>query len=216
MNKTLAGCFILFFTFCFCQSAFAEEMNKIGVGLSIAYLDYEQGTIADVEFKNSKTPVYSLNLTYHFTPKWSVEMGAETRKSEVTVMADGYSGVFGEIKQDSFYATGRFRFRITRTDSFIHLGAGVAYYLNEFESEYREEPDDFFPLNIIAESENSFGIHLNVGAEIYITDHWAINLDLKSVFTNAEFNFTYPDSTTEREDVALNGASYSVGFKYYF
>ena len=216
MNKTITGCFIIFFVMCSCRTGLSQELNKVGVGLSITYLDYEPGSIADIDFQVNRTPVYGLNLTYHITPSYSVEIGADTRKSEITVSADANSGIFGEFKQNSFYATGRYRFRITKTDSFIHLGAGAAYYLNKFENEFRSEIDDFFPLNIIAESENSFGIHFNVGVEIYITDHYVVNLDLKGVFNSVEFNFTYPDSTTEREDVALNGAAYLLGFKYYF
>jgi outer membrane protein W len=216
MKKTIAGSLIVFSILCFCGIGHAEEMKKLGVGLGVAYLDYEPATVVDVEFKMERTPVYNLNLTYHITPAWSLEGGAEARQSDMTVSLEDYAGTLGELQQISFYLNGRYRFRIARTRAFLHLGGGASYYLNEFETNIPEEPDDFYPLNIIAETENSFGVQLNVGAEYFFTPNYVVSLDLKAVFNTVEFSFTYPDATVEFEDVALNGAAYMLGFKYYF
>ena len=215
MKQKISGCLLIIALF-ISQSAFGEETGRLGVGASIAYMDYEPSTIADVDFELAKTPVYAVNFTLHFTENYSVEAGGETRKSEMEVSVDSDSGIFGELTQKSIYATGRYRFRITRTNTFIHLGLGAAYYQNNFDSSVQDEASDFFPLNMTAESKNSLGFHANVGVEIFITEHYVMNVDLKSVFNNTDFVFTYPDGAEETGEVALNGAVYLIGFKYYF
>ncbi|MCP4761786.1 MAG: hypothetical protein GY870_08390, partial [archaeon] len=55
--KKIAGPFFICFILLFCTSSFAEDFNRFGVGIKIAYQDFEPGTFGDVNFEFDRTPL---------------------------------------------------------------------------------------------------------------------------------------------------------------
>ncbi len=214
--KKITGLFFICFVLLFCTSTFAEEFNRFGLGIKVAYQDFEPGTFGDVNFEFDRTPLGGINLTYHLHKSYSLELSTDYNKSDMVLEYDTKDGVFGDLAQQSVSITGRFRFLINRTNSYIHLGVGGGYFYNEFTTHEQEEVSDFFALNQSAVSENSIGFHFLTGIEIFITPHYAVNLEVKSIFNKANFDITYLDLTTETKEVALNASIYTIGFKYYF
>lgn len=222
--KKVAGTFVICAILFFCTPVSAKDFNRFGIGANIAYQDFEPGNFGDVDFNFKRTLLGNVTLTCYLLENYSIELSGGVNKSDMSVEYDeknidldrAGSGVLGDLEQKSIALTGRFRFKINRTESFIHIGAGVGYYFNDFTTRNREELSDFFALNQSAESDDSIGFHLLGGTEIYITPQYAVCLELKCIFNQAEFEITYPDATVETKDVALNAAVYSLGIRYYF
>lgn len=214
--KKIAGTILICTIVFFCTHAFAQDLNRFGIGLNVAYQDFEPGNFGDVDFNFKRTALGNVTLTYHLNRSYSIELSGGVNKSDMMLEYDDKSGVLGELEQESIALTARYRFIINRTQSYVHIGGGAGYYFNEFTNIDRDGIDDFFALNQTAESDNSIGVHFLVGAEIYVTPHVAVCLELKCIFNKADFEVTYPDEAVEINEVALNAAIYSLGLKYYF
>ena len=121
---------ILFFQ---CGSVLGQETG-FGFGCGISLLDIEPGHFGNVENDFSPEAMPELNLTWNFTESLSVELSGAYVKTEMEVSHDSKSGKLGEITQVPIRLTGRYRFSVTQSNVFIHLGGGVGWYFNEFEN----------------------------------------------------------------------------------
>jgi outer membrane protein len=65
------------------------------------------------------------------------------------------------------------------------------------------------------DQDDSFGFHLNAGLEFVITDNFALDLDLKYVWSEADFDLR--DSTgVDTGEIDLNGFVVGISLKYCF
>lgn len=199
-----------------CPGVFAEEFSRIGLGAGISLLDIEPGTISDFDCEFDKAPMGDARLTFHITRSISFQLLGAYAKTEMRVMHDSKSGDFGELTQIPVRLTGRYRFSVSKTDLYVNLGLGCGYYFNEFDSDTREELDEFFALNLSADAKDSIGYHVNVGLEYYFTGNYAATLDFSAIFNKAEFELHWPGGETETKDVSLNASVFSGGFNFYF
>ena len=195
----------------------AQEKKKFAFGIRGADLRIGTAAIGDVNGNFDEAAVIDAHIIYFFKNKYSLELSATTVKTGMAVEVNSTSGAFGDITQIPIMLTGSYHLPINKGNGRFYLGAGVGYFLNDFDNITRNETADFFALNIKADVENSVGGHFTVGSEFFFFKHWALNLDLKGIFNKAEFTLTPTGgSDPETRDMALNAFVIGLGIRYYF
>lgn len=217
MKKTFKIiCLILVIGLVFSNSVIAGDDRKIGVGVMVSYYNTGSSNLGDVDAHFDTVPSLGISLTYFITKSISVELSAQQVQTDLTLEYDGKRGKLGEIKQTPILLTGRFNRRIPKTKVNLYLGVGAGYFANSFDQEKQQDFSDFFGLNVKADIKESYGFHGNVGTEMFFKKNFSVYLDLKALFTQAEFDLVYPDNTSATKDVSLNASVLGCGVKYYF
>ncbi len=193
------------------------QETGFGFGCGISLLDIEPGHFGNLDNDFSPAAVPDLNMTWNLTELLSLELSAAYVKTEMEVSHDSKSGKLGEITQFPVRLTGRYRFSVTKSNVFIHLGGGVGWYFNEFENNEKTDGiGEFFGMNVSAQMEDSIGTHLNVGIEVIFWQNYALGLDVTAVFNESDFDLAWPDGETETKAVSMNASMLTVGFSFYF
>jgi outer membrane protein len=178
------------------------------VGVRAGYVDYynDDQTVSggELELESDATLMYEANLTYFLEEYFSLELGVGyTETDEYLNFSAGMSGKAGEMEQIPVLLTARVHFS-TNHKVTPYLGAGIGYYLNDFDSN-SSSPD--------VDVDDSFGFHVNGGLEVFITDYAAINVDIKYVWNEVNLDIKLPGLD---EDFKRNQFVAGAGLKFYF
>lgn len=205
------------FLFFQCGNVWGQETG-FGLGCGISLVDIEPGHFGNMDNDFSPVAMPELDLTWNFTESLSVELSGGYIKTDMEVSYDSKSGKLGEITQIPIRLTGRYRFPVTKSNVFIHLGAGAGWYLNEFENNESENEgiEEFFGMNVSAQMEDSIGAHLNVGIGVVFWENCGLDLDVTAVFNEPDFELVWPDGETETKAVSMNASLLTLGFTLYF
>jgi outer membrane protein len=167
-----------------------SNAGRFGLGARIAYVNYDE--------EPNDAAMYGVNLTYFFHRYASFELSVDYTDADVV----GLSGDAGALEQVPVLLTLRMHFSTNPMVS-PYIGGGVGYYFNDFDS------DSGSPIDV----DNNFGVHVNGGLEVFITDNAAINLDIKYVWQELDVDNKPPGLD---EEFKRNQFVAGVGFKVYF
>ena len=199
------------------KAAAAEFNHKIAIGANIGLYNTASSEMLGYDSSFDTVPAFSGSLVYFINKSYSLELSALYLATDIKMELDDNSGTLGEITQIPILFTARFQHPIRKTKTNVYLGLGGGYFINDFENKNRDDIAEIPVLNVEnLDVDSSFGWHANVGAEMFIKQNYSLCLDLRVVFTDAEFELTNADGTKESKDMALNASVLSIGFKYYF
>lgn len=226
MKQTTQFILYLFIIILLSVPAFSEEdadFKRFSVGtrissMNIGTTNMNTGDMGDVEGQFNGTATYGINFSYYINKKFSLELSVDTLEAKLNVKHDTEKGGLGKLKQRPTLLTARMHFPINKLSGNFFLGAGFGHYYNDFTNETDpNEKNDLFAQNMTVSIRESFGAHINVGSEYFLTDNIALNLDIKLVMKSTEAAFTPFDSTTTQErDISMNASFLGVGLKYFF
>ena len=192
----------------FGQVGFAQDMKgKFGIGARIGYVNYkgddynDAGSRIDVDF--DEAAMYGGNIVYYFQRYFSLELSADYVKTDAESSENS-----GELEQVPIILNGRFHFSTNQKIS-PYLSAGIGYYLNDFDVSDSSSGDKI-------DTDDSFGWNLGGGIQFLLNEHFAIDLDLKYIWNETDFERTCPGEPTEEISIDLNNFYAGIGLKYYF
>jgi len=156
-----------------------------------------------VEGVNSAASAAYLNL--------SVELSTDrmnSSQSDFTVSGVTYKA--GDIEQTPVLLTVRYHLPVGLFSPYI--GAGFGYYFNDYDKD-----NAFWNANVAVSLENSWGYHVNIGSEFFITKSRdiALNIDLKYVWNEADMEASVP-GVKFAGTMDLDSYLVGLGIKYYF
>ncbi|MBI9075577.1 MAG: OmpW family protein [Desulfatibacillum sp.] len=202
----------------FAGSAMAmDTAGKMGVGLELGYNQISDSSIpdapgVDAEFDGSF--IFGATGSYFFTDFFSMEMTLDYTKTDVDANGFGRSIDMGEVSSVPWLLTARLHYP---NESIVspYIGAGVGYYFNNF------DPSSFLvnaaaPRAYDLDMENSFGFHINGGAEVFATENVALDFDLKYTWNSADFDEVLNGVTISSGSLDMDAFTATVGVKYYY
>jgi len=193
-----------------------DDFKRFALGASIGYYNTASSDIADVDANFDTTPCAGITGTFFINKSFSLELSTQFIQTELEAEYDGKTGKLGDIQQTPVFLTARYQHPIRKTNVNVYIGLGANYFINSFDQEKQQGVAGFFPLNIDYDINSSFGVHANVGAEMFFKKGFSVYVDLKAVFNQAEFDLVYPDLTEDTTDVAMNASVLGIGVNYYF
>jgi len=150
---------------------------QIGVRAVVVIPD-ESGSLSiggDVEVDLDTKPEF--DVTYFINSNWALELIATTTQHDVMATAGGGTDL-GNVWLLPPTLLVQYRFD-TSANWQPYLGAGLNYTVF-----YNEETPGGFKIDYSDE----FGFALQMGADIFVDEHWLINLDVKHIFLNSDVN----------------------------
>lgn len=202
--------FFLSSNFCFAQ----PPDNNWGIGARISYYVPDDSTIDTTKFDPDDGILFEGNLTW-FPINWlSLEFTGGYTETDVNLEEPGfYSGDFGELEQIPLLLTGRLHWWSSDSSFTIYGGGGIGYYLNDI-----SVSSTFLAVNpgFTIDADDSFGFHIAAGLEWFFTANWALNLDLKYIWNEADFDRRSPSDPPATEEIDLDAFVVGIGIKYYF
>lgn len=200
----------------------ADTAGKIGIGLELGYngigdADYPDPDEPGIELEYDGAFIFGANASYYFTDFFSLEMTLDYTTTDLDASGiDSNKDVVainvGEVSTVPWLLTARLHYP---NESIVspYVGAGVGYYFNSFDvggAFYNETKLD-------VDLENSFGFHVNGGAEIFATENVAFDIDLKYSWNSVDVDLVNNKGVLEAsEDIDMDAFTATVGVKYYF
>ncbi|MFC1895802.1 OmpW family protein [Thermodesulfobacteriota bacterium] len=207
-------CVIIMLVFC-CHASFAQQIpdNNWGIGARLSYYAPDDTTIEGSKFDPDEGILFEGNLTW-FPMKWlSLEFAAGYTETDVKLEEFPLSVDFGELEQIPLLLTGRLHWWNSDSRFTLYGGGGIGYYFNDFSLSglvRSVEP------GLSVDADDSFGFHLSGGLEWFVTPAWALNLDLKYVWNEADFDSRDAGAPPETVEIDLDAFVVGIGVKYYF
>lgn len=185
------------------QSPWQVRVRALGV------ITQDSGSVDGVagsDLSFSDTVIPELDITYFFTDNIAAEL----------ILGTTYAKVYGEGSLSSLNEIGKtwvlpptltLQYHFTNFGAFKpYVGAGVNYTI--FYSQSSKSADDL-------DVKNAFGAALQVGADYMIDDHWGLNLDVKKIFMEPDFDVTVA-GTKMKGTAELNPWMIGAGITYRF
>jgi len=203
------------------QPGFARDTGKFGVGLRVSYYGIQDDTInafgIDSDSESDDTALFEVNFTYFFCRYFSLELsgGYTQTDMDIAFLPMGSIRKYGELEQIPILLTGRFHWPVTEWFS-PYVGGGAGYYTNDIDR--ADGPGEFFnpaPASVEAFADDEFGFHAAAGVEFFISDHFALNLDVKYIWLQVDIGFEGGGFFSEGSS-NLDALTAGVGLKYYF
>ena len=210
---TIVFCLVTLLLF-FVNVSFAQGPDKKwGIGARISYIAPDDTTLDGAKLDPDESAFFEGNLTWLATPWLSLEFTAGYTKTDTNAEALGVSFEFGELEQIPLLLTGRFHWWNSGSTLTLYGGGGIGYYLNDFE--FSSIVISTFPGSTV-DADDSFGFHLAAGLEWFFADSWAVNIDLKYIWNEADFTSTVPGIGTGSDEIDLDAFVVGLGIKYYW
>ncbi len=212
MRKLSAFCIICFFMLITVNFAGAQDVaNKFGIGANVLYYFPQEDDLFGTSVNVDEDIALGLNFTYIVIPSFSLELAWNYFKTDIK----NGSIKLGEITTMPLLLTAQFRI-IPEGPIVPYVGAGVGYYLNDLavKSEAKKQAkaaNIAYPTDV----DNSLGLHLNAGVDWFLTDFFALNLDTRYFFSEADIEGKGPTSGTSGE-INLDSLVVGAGVKVFF
>jgi len=202
----LIACIAVFFIG---QTALAQDFDgRLGIGANVSYMGISDSGEGD-SLKFDGAPLVGFNLTHYFNRFISFEVAVGYSQLDDETNATGATLNLGELKQYPVYFSGRLHLPIDSGAISPYAGAGVGYYFNDFDTSQA-----IALAGAIIDTDNSFAFHLNAGIEFFIGNHFALNLDLKYIWNEADGDFTMAN-VAAMNDLDLNSFIGGISLKFY-
>ena len=162
--------------------------------------------VSGSDLSYSDTVIPELDITYYFTDNIAAELILGTTWANV----DGEGALDGVDVGDTWILppTLTLQYHFTNFGQFKpYIGAGVNYTIF-----YNQDGNDMADLDI----ENTFGAALQVGFDYMIDDHWGVNLDVKKLFLEPDFDVTTKTGVKLSGTAELNPWLVGGGVTYRF
>ncbi len=147
-----------------------------------------------------------VDFSYFFTDRIAAELTLAVTEHDVEAVNTSVGDVdLGDVKllpptltlQYHFLPDGKIR---------PYVGAGVNYTVF-----FDDDPGDATGIDY----DNAFGLALQAGVDIEISDHWAVNFDVKKIWLNTDVSVRAL-GTTVKTDVDIDPWLLGVGLAYRF
>ncbi|MBZ8133666.1 OmpW family protein [Afifella sp. IM 167] len=160
---------------------------------------------SDLSYSNSVTP--ELDISYYFTPNIAVELILGTTYASVD--GEGSIAALGEVGNSWILPpTLTLQYHFTNFGAFQpYVGAGVNYTIF-----YGTEAKSLSAFEI----ENTFGLALQAGADYMLNEHWGLNLDVKKIFLEPDWNGRLANGTAVKGKAEMNPWLIGAGVTYRF
>lgn len=189
--------------------------NNWGIGARLSYYAPDDDTTIEGDKVDPDEGIlFEGNLTW-FPLNWlSLEFAGGYTKTDVDLQESGGSPFdFGELEQIPLLLTGRIHWWTSDSRFTLYGGGGIGYYINDFSlSDLVRSAEPGFSVD----ADDSFGFHLAAGVEWFVAPGWALNLDLKYVWNEADFDSTKGGGSPETDEIDLDAFVVGIGVKYYF
>ncbi|MEK7313081.1 MAG: OmpW family outer membrane protein [Deltaproteobacteria bacterium] len=198
------------------KSADFDIAGRHGLGVGFGYITPKDSTV-----DTGVLPV--VNYTYGISSNYSLELSLG--KTNLDVKEEGYK--LGKITSIPLQLTAQYR--IPAENQSLYFGAGVGYYINKFniggdlgeDIAWLKSIDPNVDMEL--DLDNSFGYHINIGTDIFLSKNLAINFDARYLWSKADGTLTFTDpngtfggSSKEKERVDLDSFIIAAGVKYFF
>ena len=190
--------------------------GKIGIGGRVLYINYtgdDYGVYDPVTMQNLRFDInpdegamFGGTLTWFAHEYFSFELACDYVETDVPVSFAGVSATAGELKQIPVTLALRTHFSTNPRVS-PYLGVGGGWYFNDFDSNA-----DFFGAGVDVDAEDTYGLFVCGGVELFLTRWFAVDINAKYVWTDVELEA--PGYTDQEFDAdAFVGG---IGLKLYF
>ncbi|SHL48836.1 OmpW/AlkL family protein [Roseibium suaedae] len=162
--------------------------------------------VAGSDLSFSDTVIPELDITYFFTDNIAAEL----------ILGTTYAKVYGEGSISGLNQIGKtwvlpptltLQYHFTNFGAFKpYVGAGVNYTIF-----YSQSADSADKLHV----KNAFGAAVQAGFDYMIDDHWGVNLDVKKIFMEPDFDVTVA-GTKMSGKAELNPWLIGAGITYRF
>lgn len=133
-------------------------------------------------------------------------------QSDLTLSSLGVSVESGKLKQIPLLLVGRLNVPI-KNIAVPYIGGGVGYFLNDFDQE-DAVIEAIYGRGAEASVDNSFGFLFNCGIDLFVTNNFAFNFDIKYIWNEFDAEVNKPGYTKVNLDA--NMFVIGGGLKYYF
>ena len=203
--------FVLLISGSFTVASAEDIAGRHGLGIG---LGYTFSTPKNVD----STTVPSINYTYGITSNYSLELSIG--RLVTNVKNSGIDVV--DVTVMPLQVTGQYRIP-TEAISY-YLGACLGYYFNSLDGSKGQNyirslgyPDATYK----ADMDNSFGYHINIGADLFVNKNLVINLDVRKLWSEADSTekLNIPSigySFSAKRKSSLDTAVAGIGIKYFF
>ncbi len=212
MRKLSILCIICFFMLITVNLVSAQDVaNKFGIGANVFYYFPQEDNLFGTSIDVEEDIALGLNFTYIVIPQFSLEL--TWHYFETDIEKDG--AALGEINSLPLLLTAQYRI-IPEGPVVPYVGVGVGYYINDLDvkSEARAQAkaaNISYPTDI----DNSLGLHLNAGLDWFLTESFALNLDARYLFSEADIEGQGTSSDTS-DEIDLDSLLIGAGVKVYF
>jgi outer membrane protein len=205
-------CVMSFFLLVTVGFANAQDIgNKFGIGTSATYYFPQDDDLLGTSVDLDDDIGGGLNFTYIVVPRFALELAWNYFKTDIK-----HGGLeVGEITIQPLLLTCWFRI-LPEGPVVPYIGGGVGYYFIEFDisSEAKEEAKARGAA-LAEDVDDSLGLHASAGLDWFITDNFAINLETRYFWTEADVQGK-EGSTTVNGDIDLAALVIGSGIKLYF
>ena len=203
----------VFIISCTLTAAYAKDISgKSGLGIGLGYIspkdsDVDSGMISNINYTRGISSNFSIEIS----------VGRTVLNSKIDGNID-----LGEITVMPLQLTAQYRIPSGKFSPYC--GAGIGYYMNDFDTSnevvayWRLFTGDFGD-TFKVEIDNSFGFHINAGFDYFLKDNFAIGLDARYLWSEADITLKYtavgiPGSESDKGDID----SFAIGavIKYFF
>jgi len=210
MKKSLLAALFVGASILTTSQAWADEKGDIILRLRAVILDPEESgefTVIGGEPKLDNPYGFELDASYFFTDHLAAELifvgGARVSPRAVnTVLGDVD---LGTVIASPAAITGQYHFLESGSAVRPYVGAGVNYIIFSFTE-----------VGSALESisyDNSFGVHVQAGANIRVNERWSVNLDVKRLWNDTS---AAANSGAITANVDLDPWIYGIGLSYRF
>jgi outer membrane protein W len=221
-KRYLFVAFVMVALVLFTKPVFARDAGEFGVGMRLSHYFIQDDSFTaaafvtvEIDSKFDDSELFELNLTYFLCKFFSLELSAGYIQTDLDASFMGFEGRYGEIEQFPILLTGCFHWPVNEWFR-PYAGGGVGYYLNDIER--ADGPGEFFngsPAGVTAFVDDGFGFHVDAGIELFISDHFALSLDVKYTWLRVDIGFEGA-GLDSKESTSLNAVVVGAGLKYYF
>ncbi len=203
----------VFIISCTLTAAYAEDIaGKSGLGIGLGYISPKEGDV-------DPGMIPSINYTRGISSNLSIEISVG--KTVLNYEIDGTIDL-GEITVMPLQLTAQYR--ISSGKFSPYCGAGIGYYFNDFDTSneavaywrvFTGDSGDTFEVEI----DNSFGYHINAGADYFLKDNIALSLDARYLWSEMDITIKFTNVGTpgsESDKGNLDSFVIGAGIKYFF
>lgn len=193
--------------------------GDIGLGVLINYKATESYNLDDAKVEFDAAMTDDFTVTYFFTDFLSLEGAIGYAKLGVDQKTEGVDAIkmsVGDLTQIPISLTARAHYR---TDRFMpYVGVGILYSFNslDVDATTKELVDNISGLAYDMDVDNDFGYHVNAGVEVLVTDSISIPVNVRYLWSSAEFKEVLDGKQLDPEDVDMNALSFGAGLKITF
>ena len=222
MKKYFDRCFIFSLVFLFVSilsiNSYAENHlgldGSSGFGARVSYLKYNDDSLFGSDFEPDGAAGFGINYTYIYDYYISFEFSADYIKTDTELNDFGppYPFDVGDLTQIPILITGRLHPFVSNRIT-PYFSAGLGYFFNHIDSNRNTAETLSSVSGARFDVTDSFAGFVGGGVEVFLSDNYALNLDLKYIWTQFEVELI-PVS----QDVELDVDPFvaGLGFKYYF